>query len=168
MFIKYNGTNVHAFGHVTKAAMEGKKFIQAPQDVKWFQPGWNEFPKVVWDQNKDHPQIKSMLKRGLIELFSYPAEIKVKDKKTGKIKRQKVVLGQDDRPIKLKWIDEKMAIIIVKSMFVRDTLQRWLDEEMRHKVKKALRKQIEPLLNNSDDEDGDDNDSDDFEDEDYE
>lgn len=52
------------------------------------------------------------------------------------MKTKEVILGQDDRPLKLKWLDEKTAIVMAQGMFNRDTLQRWLDEEVRHKVKK--------------------------------
>ncbi len=163
MLLKWNNTNVLAFPFKTPSVTGDKKFMQSPQDVKWLQPGWNEFPKAVWEQNKAHPMLQKYVKKGTIELFSYPATIRVKGK-NGKTKLKKVILGGDDRPLKLRWLDEKMAIIMVKSMFVRDILQRWTDEETRHKVKKALRKQIEPLLNTSEDEDDDGGDSDDDED----
>ena len=47
------------------------------------------------------------------------------------------------------------AAEIVKQTWNRDMLQRWLDEETRHKVKRTLTKQIKPLLNESKDEDND-------------
>jgi hypothetical protein len=37
-------------------------------------------------------------------------------------------------------------------------LQRWIDEENRHKVKRALTKQIEPLLNSESNDDDDEED----------
>ena len=153
MMIKYNGTNVHAMAQVNQA--QGA-LVQTPQDVQWLRPGWNEFPKAVWEQNKNHPQHVKMIKKGMIEFLAIPALVPVRDAKTGKIKKVKRVVGADDRPVKLKYLDEKLAIKIVLSTLNRDILERWLDEEQRHKVKKVLRKQIKPLLSTSseDDEDG--------------
>lgn len=61
MLIKYNNTNVHALPYVNQTA--GKQLIQSPSDVKWLQPGWNEFPSEVWKQNEKHPQIKKMIEK---------------------------------------------------------------------------------------------------------
>ncbi len=168
MFIKYNGSNVHAlpylnFKNVTLVNKKtGKRRTvqkidtnQAPQDIQWLRPGWNEFPSNVWGQNKDNPQIVKMLKKGTIVLM----DEKVVFSRGGK-KIQKQV-GADDSEIHLKVFDDKRAIEIVKSTFNRDLLQRWLDGETRSKVKRRLEKQIEPLLSQASDDDGDQDDEDD-------
>lgn len=164
MLIKYNESNVHAFPYVNAEALKrlkgpskrgDKPIIQSPQDVVSLKPGWNEFPKAVWDQNKDHPAIKKMLKRGKIELMSHKAKVRVRGT-NGKVKLVERVIGADDKPIRLKHFDIKMAVKLVKGTLNRDMLQRWLDEERRHLVKKALRKQIKPLLPGKSDDDEDD------------
>lgn len=144
MFIKYNGTNVHAMGQVNATDM---KMNQSPQEVKWLQPGWNEFPSEIWKQNEKNPQIQKWLKKGVIELLSETVSVRIRDKKTGKVKTVKKTLGSTDVEMTIKYFDEKKAIDIVKHTFNRDILQRWIDEERRHKVKRALDKQIKPLLN---------------------
>lgn len=164
MFIKYTGTNVLALPHVTKIATGDKKLMQSPSDVKWFRPGWNNFPKAVWDQNADHPQIRKLIKKGVLVLFCEKAKVKVLNKKTGRTKFVTKEVGMDDKPIKLRYFDEKLALKIVKETWDRDLLQMWDDDERRHKVKRALRKQIEPLLASKED----DADEDDFDDEDGE
>lgn len=154
MMIKYNNNNVHAMPFVQQRPVTlrnrktGKKrtvmqanFNQSPQDVQWLRPGWNEFPRHVWEQNMNHPGIQKMLKDKKIELMTDVVEIK-KGKKT-----TTMPIGQDDEPVALKYFAENRAIEIVKGTLNRDILQRWLDEETRHKVKRALTKQIEPLLN---------------------
>jgi hypothetical protein len=171
MFINYRATNCHSLPYVTYKPVRLKNkrtkkvrtemrvdTRQSPQEVFWLRPGWNEFPKHIWEQNKDAPSIKQMLKKGTIQLLSHPVEKKVRDKKTGKKKVIKLVLGQDDAEMTLRYFDEKQAIAIVKETWNRDILQRWLDEEMRHRVKRALTKQVEPLINNSKDDDDDSDD----------
>jgi hypothetical protein len=172
MFIKYSGTNCHAMGNINKASLaamktpgrEAKALIQSPQDVKWLRPGWNEFSTECWDQNKNHPQIVKMIKKNIIEIMNHTAKVKVRDKK-GKVKLVQRLIGQDDRPVRLTYFDEKSAVKIAKETWNRELLQRWLDEERRHKVAKVLRKQIEPLLNKSSDDDDDEDDDDGIEDE---
>jgi hypothetical protein len=162
IFIKYNDSNIHALPFVTTKPVTlrnkktGKKRTvmrvdtsQSPQDIQWLRPGWNEFPSHVWEQNKDHPGIKAMLKNKKIELMSEKVQIKEGKKKITKI------VGPSDEEVDLKLFAESRAIEIVKETLNRDILQRWLDEETRHKVKRALTKQIEPLLNNTKDEDED-------------
>jgi len=169
MFIKYNGTNVHSLPHITYKAVKlrnkrTKKVRtemrvdnrQSPQDVHWLRPGWNEFPAAIWEQNKEAPSIKAMLKKGLIEVMSFSVKKKVRSKETGKVKVVEKVLGQDDSEMTLEFFDEKQSIDVVKSTFNRDMLQRWLDEETRHRVKRAITKQLEPLLNNSTKDEDDD------------
>jgi len=166
MFIKYNGSNVHALPYINTLALKemrnpsrkNKTMIQSPQDVKWLRPGWNEFPRDAWEQNKENPAIQKMLKKGTIELLAHKAKIKVRTK-DGKLKIVERMVGADDAPVRLRYFDEAMAINIAKGTFDRELLQRWMDEETRHKVKKVLGKQIEPLLNHaSDDDDDEDND----------
>ena len=162
MFIKYNNTNVHALPYVQMVPITvrnkktGKKrtvmridHSQSPQDIQWLRPGWNEFPSNVWLQNQEHPSIKKMLKEKVIEVMNEKVVVK-----NGKAKVTKIV-GLDDSEIDLKVFAEARAIEIVKETLNRDILQRWLDEEMRHKVKRALMKQIEPLLNNTKEEEDD-------------
>lgn len=163
MMIKYNDNNVHALPNVKMkvVTMRNKKTgktrkvnkldtSQSPEDIKWLRPGWNEFPKAVWDQNKDHPGIKHMLETGKIEIMNEKIEVK-----SGKKTITKIV-GQTDEEISLKLFSEVKAIQIAKGTLNRDILERWLDEETRHKVKKALKKQIEPLLNEEKSEDDSD------------
>lgn len=135
---------MHALGQTNAA---DQKMNQSPQNVKWLQPGWNEFPSDVWKQNEKNPQIMAWIKKGVIQLLNEQVTVRVKDKKTGKIKTVKKAVGSDDGTVKLTYFDEKKAIEITKSTWNRDILQRWLDEERRHKVKRALDKQIKPLLN---------------------
>jgi hypothetical protein len=154
MFINYKETNVHALPHVSsktvkvrnkrtgKVRLEARMEGQSPQDIHWLRPGWNEFPKHVWEQNKDHPSIKKMLKENKIVLLAEPVTVTQGSKKVKKI------IGMDDEEVSLKLFTDVRAIEIVKETLNRDILQRWLDEETRHKVKRALKKQIEPLLNN--------------------
>lgn len=173
MFIKWTETNVLAFPNINKTAIDqmkkshrmkgSKPVVQTPAEVKWLRPGWNEFPTDVWEQNKDNPAIQKLIKAKKIELMSHKATITVRDKRTGKLKKVERMIGADDSPIRLKYFDEKTAIEVVKSAFDRDMLQRWEDEETRHKVKKALRKQIEPLLNTSEDKDDEDDTDDGYE-----
>jgi hypothetical protein len=154
MMIKYNGTNVFSMARISDAKKKGV-VAQSPEDVHWLRPGWNEFPKEVWEQNKSNPAIKKMLARKVIELFAVKAKIRVRSASTGKVRLVERELGTDDMPIKLKYLDEKLAIKIVLGTLNRDMLNRWLDEERRHRVKKAIRKQVKPLLATEED-DGDD------------
>lgn len=160
MFIKYNETNVHAMPHVKmktvrlKNKKTGKVRTEqridaslAPQDIKWLRPGWNEFPREVWEQNKSNPGIKKMIADGKIELLAEKVVTTVGKKKVTKI------IGQDDEEVSLRDFSEVRALQIVKDTLDRDILQRWLDEETRHKVKRALSKQIKPLLNSEKEED---------------
>lgn len=159
MMIKYNDTNVHAIPNIkTKTVkLRNKKTgkvrtevrldpSQSPQDIVKLMPGWNEFPRAIWEQNKNQPSIVKMLKDKKIELMDEKVTIK-----QGK-KQVVQVVGQDDEPISLRSFSESRAVEIVDGTFNRDILNRWLDEETRHKVKKALRKQVEPLLNNKEPE----------------
>lgn len=164
MMIRYNESNVLAIPHINELALKqlksgvkgktSKPVVQTPQDILWLRPGWNEFPRVVWEQNKSNPLIQKLLKKGKIELLEHRAKVKVKTT-SGKTKTVEKLIGADDKPIKLKYFDEPLAAKIVKQTLNRDMLQRWLDEERRHRVKKALRKQIKPLLpsRSGDDED---------------
>jgi hypothetical protein len=159
MFIKYTGTNVHALGQVNMANL---KLNQSPLAVKSLQPGWNEFPKDVWEQNKNHPSIKQMLKDGKLQIMDDQVVVKAKSE-SGKIAKKKIAVGTYDKKMKLLWFDEKRAVEIIKDTYNRDLLKRWTDEETRSRVKKALDKQIKPLLHS--DKEEDENESDDsFED----
>jgi hypothetical protein len=137
LFIKYNGTNVHAFGHIDQD--KTKPTIGGPQNIVWLRPGWNEFPSHIWEMYTKptvHPEVQKMLDDKKIELM---------DEKVGTGKKKKT-LGQDDEPFNLKDLTDSKAIEVVKSTFNREILQRWSDEENRSKVKRALEEQIKPLL----------------------
>jgi hypothetical protein len=154
MMIKYNNNNVHAMPFVTQKVVTvknkstGKKrqvtranYNLSPSDIPFLRPGWNEFPRQVWEQNKNHPGIQKMLEEKKIELMNDVVQVKVGKKTVEKI------IGQDDEEITLKYFSDSRAVEIVKGTLNRDILQRWMDEETRHKVKRAITKQIEPLLN---------------------
>jgi hypothetical protein len=129
MLIKYNGTNVHAFG-----SPDGKQ-------ISWLRPGWNEFPKQIWDMYANHPDVITMLSDKKLELLNEKVEVPSKGKK-----KEYREIGMTDEPLSLKDLSESKAIEVVKGTYNRDMLQRWLDEENRHKVKRALDAQIKPLL----------------------
>lgn len=122
MLIKYNKTNVHALG-----SKDGKVIYS-------IRPGWNEFPSNVWKQYTKDSEILRMIKNKEIELMTF------KNQKTKK------VLGQTDAEIHVTDMSEDDAIECVKGTFSRPMLQRWLDEETRHKVKRTIDKQLKPLL----------------------
>lgn len=128
MLIKYNNTNLHAL-----STYDGK-------DIKWLKPGWNEFDSTVWVQHEKDPSIQKMIADGVIELMAE----KVKVKEGGKTVTK--VLGKSDEELNIKHLDEKKAIEVVEATWDRDMLQRWADEETRHKVKRAVDKQLKPLL----------------------
>lgn len=166
MFIKYNEKNVHALPHMkmtTKRLRNRKtgkvRTIQvvdsnlAPNDIKWLRPGWNEFPKDTWDQNKNNPGILKMLKAGKIEVLEEKVSFYEGRKKITK------VVGIDDEQVVLQQFPEPRAIKIAKETWDRGILQRWLDEETRHKVKRVLEKQIKPLLSSESEEKEDDEDN---------
>lgn len=163
MFIQYNGNNVHALPYLTYRPKKltnkrtGKSTTvmkldtnQAPQDIKWLRPGWNEFPKAIWEQNKDHPQIQHMLKKKLIVLMAEKVAIIKGGKKMTKL------VGPEDEKVRLRWFETARAVEIVKGTYDREMLQRWEDEETRHRVKKAIKKQLEPLMASPEDKDEDD------------
>ncbi|CAM6004899.1 unnamed protein product [Sphagnum balticum] len=65
--------------------------------------------------------------------MALPVKKKIRSKSTGKVKFVETIIGQDDAEVTLKYFSEKQAIDVVKNTWNRDILQRWLDEEMRHK-----------------------------------
>lgn len=152
MFIHYKGTNVHAMGMINGTEM---KMNQSPQDVRWLQPGWNEIPKQVWEQNKTSPSIKNMVNRGIISVLPDKVQVKVKTK-SGNLAKKTMSVGEHDKAIVLSLFDEARAIELVKDTFNRDILQRWDDQETRIKVRKALTKQLAPLLPTEQEADRDD------------
>lgn len=121
MLIKYNKTNIHALG-----TSDGKEIYN-------LRPGWNEFPARIWKQYETHPDIKQMLSARDIELMKYKP-------KKGK------AIGLDDSELHLTDLKDDDAISVASSTFSRPMLQRWLDEETRHKVKRVVEKQLTPLL----------------------
>jgi MarR-like DNA-binding transcriptional regulator SgrR of sgrS sRNA len=143
MMIKYNETNVHA---IPNTATGAGHMAQGPAEIFSLRPGWNNFPAHVWKQHEKHPQIQKMIRAGKIELMADKVTVTVRSKSTGKTKKVVKLIGQSDEMIKLKYFDEKRAVAIVKGTLNRDMLQEWLDEESRHKVKRAIEKQIKPLL----------------------
>lgn len=168
MFIKYNGTNVHALPLVTfkdvriRNKRTGKVRVvqkvdnqQSPREVFSFKPGWNLFPNHVWEQNVNTPSIQKMIKKKTIEFMAHKVTVNQRTS-SGKLKKVERVIGQDDKPVKLKYFGELDAVKIVKSTWNRDMLQEWLEEETRYRVKKVISKQVEPLLANTTKEDEDD------------
>lgn len=127
MFIKYTKANLH-----TLATHDGKELAH-------LRPGWNEFPSRVWDENKNDAEIKRMIEDGDIVLMEDRVEQKVGKKKIVKI------IGKTDEPVALKDLDEKRAIEVAGETFNLDMLQRWMDEETRHKVKRAIDKQVKAI-----------------------
>lgn len=130
MFINYTKPNCH-----TLATPDGKEFHH-------LRPGWQEFPKRIWDLYKDDPEIKRMVADGDIVLMAE----KVQDGKKTK------TIGQDDQPVDLKDLPIDKAIKIAKETLNRDLLQRWADEETRHKVKRILESQIKELTHQPEDD----------------
>lgn len=138
MFIKYNRPNVH----MLPGGIDFKS-------IHRLMPGWNEFPSEVWKKLTEHPQIKRFVDEGIIEFLE--------EKKVEKKGKKQVVkmIGTDDSPIDLKDLTEAKAIKIVKETHRRELLQRWRDAETRTKVKRALTKQLKPLLNTKSEDDED-------------
>lgn len=124
MFINWKNNNVHAFGSV-----DGKT-------IKWLRPGWNEFPSELFKQYENDAEVKRFISEGKLEILAEKVG-------TGKTKK---TIGLDDKPIDLKELTEAKSIEIIKNTFNRELLQRWIDEENRSKVKRALEEQIKPLM----------------------
>lgn len=137
MFIKYNNSNIHALAHIDQ---DEKRIAGGPQNIYWLRPGWNEFPSLVWKMYENHPEITKMIKEKKIELLNEKVTV-VKGKK-----KTVMVIGMNDEPVNLMDFQEDRAVEICKGTLNRDILNRWLDDETRNKVKKALELQIKPLL----------------------
>lgn len=130
MFIKYNRANNHVLS------------TYRADETHVLRPGWNEFPKHIWEIHSNDAEIKRLMSEGHIEI----SDVKVVQQEGRK--KTTVDLGKTDVEVHLTQIkDEKKAIEIVKGTFNREILQRWLDEETRSKVKRVIEKQIDPLLN---------------------
>jgi hypothetical protein len=128
MLIKYNKNNVHALG-----SFDGKT-------INWLSPGWNEFPSDIWKIYENDKEIQRMLADKQIELL----EEKII---TGKGKNKTVeIIGKSDEELHLSKLPEAKAIELIKGTLNRKMLERWIDEEVRHKVKRALVEQLKPLL----------------------
>lgn len=128
MFIKYNKNNLHALG-----TYDGK-------DIKFLRPGWNEFPSDIFKLYENDAEIKRMIEDKTIEVMA--EKVVIQD---GKRKITKII-GKDDEEVHVKELPEAKAIEVVKGTLNRDILQRWMDEETRHKVKRAIDAQLKPLL----------------------
>lgn len=111
-----------------------------PKEIKWLRPGWNEFPSNIWKMHENDPEIVGMVESKKIELMNIVVV-------EGKGKKR--VFGQGDDELHIVKIPDATAISIVKDTLNREMLQRWLDEETRSKVKRALEAQIKPLLPDS-------------------
>lgn len=136
MFLKYNKPN----NHVLSTFGAGVGGVMAQPDIKVIRPGWQEFPKHIFDMHQNDPHMISMIKDGTIEI----SEMAVKEK-VGK-KTATVELGKSDAEVHLTKIpDEKKCIEIVNGTFDRGLLQRWIDEENRSKVKRALEKRMKDV-----------------------
>lgn len=150
MFIQYTGTNVHAIGLINKTNL---KMNQSPQEVLGIMPGWNEIPTEIWKQNETSPAIQHLLKSGKLIVLKEKAVVMVRGK-NGKKTKKAIEVGLHDKPMKLSWFKDEKFIVdtLIKKTFNRTILQRWADEEMRPKIRKALNMQLKPLLSNGRDE----------------
>lgn len=129
MIINYKKNNLHAL-----SSYDGKELV-------WLSPGMNEFPSHIWKIHEKDKEIVKMLDDKIIELFEAKVTYRNDDgKKVTKI------IGKDDEPLDLKLLDEKKAIEVVKSTYKKNILERWNDEEFRHKVKRELEKQMKALF----------------------
>jgi hypothetical protein len=128
MLIQYNKPNNHALSNLKGDA------------IVVLRPGWNEFPSEIFNVHKDDSEIKGMIADGTIKFL--------KEKVVTMEGRKKVTktVGEDDSELHVKDLDEKKAIEVIKATFNRDMLQRWMDEETRSRVKRAIDAQIKPLL----------------------
>jgi hypothetical protein len=114
----------------------------AQPDLFVLRPGWNEFPAEIFELHKNDPEIKAWIKSG---------DIVISDVKVGAGKKA-IDLGAQDVEVHLAEIkDEKKCIEIVNGTFNRDLLQRWIDEETRSKVKRALSARMKDLFEKKDD-----------------
>lgn len=129
MLIKWNKSNIHAFG-----SYDGKQ-------INFLRPGWNEFPSAIFELYKNDTEVLRFIKNKTLELMAEKVTLK-----TSSGKKVTKVIGQGDDELSLKDLSEEKAIEIVKGTFNRELLQRWTDEENRHKVKRELDKQTKPLL----------------------
>lgn len=123
-------------GHIDD---DQKNVSSGPKAIHWLRPGWNEFPTNVWKMYENHPEILKKLKDKKIELMNEKVTV-VKGKK-----KVTLTIGMDDKPINLTDLSETRAIQVAKETYNREMLQRWVDEDNRHKVKRALEEQIKPL-----------------------
>ena len=137
MFIQYNRPNNHVLTSYTPGLAPGGVMAMPEQHV--LRPGWQEFPKRMYDLYKDDPEMKAMVKSGAVVI----SDVIIAGE--GK-KAPKVALGQADVEVQLTKIEEKKAQEIVAGTFNRELLQRWLDEENRSKVKRALEKRMKDLF----------------------
>ena len=122
MLIKYNKTNCLALGSFDNS------------EIAVLRPGWNEFPSHIWNKHEGDKQLKKLIEDGEIEFLKVTSLGKGKKKEAGQ-----------DAELHIKDLDETKAIGITKSTFNRDMLQRWIDEENRSKVKRALEKQMQTI-----------------------
>lgn len=128
MWIKWDNTNCHAMGSI-----DGKEIFS-------LSPGWNDFPKRIWDENKDHPEILGFLEDKTIELLDEKKIVLNGKKKTV------VSIGMDDEPLNLKDLSDGKALTIIKDTYKQDILNRWFDEDNRHKIKKAITARLKDLM----------------------
>lgn len=126
MFIKST-----ALGVISMGSMDAK-------EIKWLNPGWNDFPNRIWEQNKDSPLIKRYLAEGVLSIFNEKVTSMVGKKKV------KTDIGMATTRLKLSDLPEALAIKVVKESYERSMLTRWLNVETRPKVKKYLETQLAP------------------------
>ena len=140
MFVQYNRPNNHVLS--THGVMAANGVMTQP-DIAVLRPGWQEFPKHIFDMHKDEPSFKKLMAEGVIV---------VSDAAMGTGKKA-VKVGQADVEVHLSEIkDEKKCIEIVNGTFDRELFQRWLDEETRSKVKRAISARIKELYGKKDEE----------------
>lgn len=130
MLIKYTGTNVHAL-----ATKDGKVIAS-------LRPGWNEFPMALFKANENDSEVCAWIKSGKLAFLS-----------KGYGKKAKPLHRFDDEELHLSELEADQALEVVKETYNRAMLQRWLDEETRHRVKRAVDKQLRKVNNGGEEED---------------
>lgn len=104
-------------------------------------PGWQEFPKGVFEAHLEDPEVQQLIKDKHIVI----SDVVIQEKQ-GK-KTVKVELGKADVEVHLVAIkEEKKCLEIIAGTFNRELLQRWIDEENRSKIKRALEKRMKDVF----------------------
>jgi len=128
MYIRYNKPNV-----LSLSTFDGKV-------IESLKPGWNEFPAAIFNLHVTNPEIVRMIETKELEIMNETQEVKGSKGKTA-VKK----IGLDDELVSLKDFSETKAIQYVKETYLMSILTRWSDEEVRHKVKRALEAKLKEL-----------------------